>query len=69
MAIRYEITSVHEASPPLEGHSLTIARVMDAELGSELFSRKIADANGFGKYVNIDKVYQELVDSGFLIKQ
>ena len=76
MATRYEIVSIHEASPPLGGHSLTVARVMDVELGSELFSRKtidgviriIADASGFGKYVNIDKVFQELIDSGFLVR-
>jgi hypothetical protein len=47
---------------------------MDVELGSEPLSRHTidgvirlaADQQGFGKYVDIDKVFKNLVESGFL---
>ncbi len=72
--IRYVIGYVNEASPPLKGHSLIIARVIENEIGGEPLTRKtvdgliriIADAQGFGKYVDIDQVFNDLKTVGFL---
>ena len=72
---RYTIGYVNEATLiPLRGETLIVAKVMEAEMGGapltrgqiEGLIRIIADAQSFGKYVNIDKVRDELVSSGFL---
>ena len=76
MAKRYEIQDIKEATSKLSGHSLDIASVMDTELGTEPLSRRtiegviriIADAQDFGKHVDIDKVFQDLISSGFLFE-
>jgi len=79
MKTRYEIAGLDSTSRPVlqtDDQSLTVARVMDVEFGTEPLSRKtidgairiISDANGFGKYVNIDKVFNDLLHSGFLVK-
>lgn len=77
MSTRYVIVGIDNTSRPLlsgHKHSLAVARVMDVELGGEPLSRKTvdgvirlaADQQGFGKYVDIDEVFKDLVKSGFL---
>jgi len=71
---RYTIGYVGETTQPLQGDALQIARVMETEMGGapltrgqiEGLIRIISDAQGFGKWVNIDKVRDELVSTGFL---
>jgi hypothetical protein len=73
---RYIINkSAHEIAGSVSDHTRLVAQVMDLELGYEPFSRLTidgvirlsADRRGFSKYVDIDKVFNELVNSGFLI--
>lgn len=74
MAKRYTVGYVNEAVPPLLGHSRTVALVMEEELGAEPFShqsimgiiRMAADSKRIGQYVDVDKVFEDLTQSGFL---
>lgn len=79
MSVRYVITGIDSANRVRlseHAHSLAVARVMDVELGGEPLSRKTvdgvirlaADQQHFGKYVNIDEVFRDLTESGFLEK-
>ena len=77
MTIRYTVEeSAAFIHPKVSSHTYQVARVMDVELGSELFSRKTidgvirlaADQSGIGKSVDIERVFSELVSSGFLSK-
>ena len=77
MTIRYTIEeSAAYIHPKVSGHTYQVARVMDEELGSEPFSRKTvegiirlaADRQGIGKFVDIERVFSELLSSGFLAK-
>jgi len=72
---RYIVTGLDSTTRTgLSGQARQIAQVMDVEVGTEPLSRKtvdgliriIADAQGFGKYVDIDKVFSGLLQSGFL---
>lgn len=75
--VRYTVGYSGEVAKPLTGHSLIIAKVMETEIGPESLSnqtlngliRIISDAQGFGKYVNIDQVLEDLKTSGFLIEE
>ena len=74
MSTRYTIGYINELTRPLQGDALKVARVMEAEMGGAPLSkgqiegliRIISDAQGFGKWVNLDEVRNSLVSSGFL---
>jgi len=59
----------------LSGQSLQVAKALTSEIEGEIVTsrgiqgliRLAADAEGIGQYINIDRVLQDLKDSGYLI--
>jgi len=74
MSKRYIVTGGGISSSNTDSRTAAIARVISDEIGSEPLSRRTidgiihlaADSLGFGKYVETDKVFNNLVNSGFL---
>jgi len=77
MKIWYLIGSTDEVSRPLASHSLVVAKELEEAVGPEALPsstiygliRIISDGRGFGKYVDVDKVFSDLKSSGFLTEE
>lgn len=75
--MKYVIIGGSDITSKMSSHTRQIAQVMDVELGSEPLSRAtltgviriVADAKGFGNYIDIDKTFDELISTGFVVAE